>query len=258
MWPPAPRNPRPDQVSRDQAEGMAPTVTYIRFHPALRPWTAAVFVGLIGYCDFPLQWVVGSTLSPTRSYISELAVAGQPYHQVFRIGDLAAGMGLAILAGVLAIWRPSSRMRFGSAALAVGAATSIVDALSPMSCAPSVDPRCWAADHASVWTQLPQLHTISGVVGFTAVLIAMASYGAALGSRPDTRHLGLVALACAAIGSLLGGIEIVTALADTGWTGLFERIHVAVIGTFLLMLTYAVARTTNPATRRSVVSSFPR
>lgn len=236
---------------------MPPTVTYTRFRPEPRPWTVAVLVGLIGYCDFALQWVVGSTLSPTRSYISELAVAGQPYHQVFRIGDLAAGMGLAILAGVLVIWRPSSRMRLGSAALAVGAATSIVDALSPMSCAPSVDPRCWTADHASLWTQLSQLHTISGVVGFTAVLIAMASYGAALGSQPDTRRLGLVGLTCAAIGALLGGIEIATALTDSDWTGLFERIHVTVVSTFLLMLTFVVAQTTNPATRQSMAGSLP-
>lgn len=237
---------------------MAATVTYTRFRPALRPWTVAVLAGLLGYCDFPLQWVVGSPLSPTRSYISELAVAGQPYYQVFRIGDLVAGIGLAILAGVLVIWHPSSPMRLGSTALAVAAATSIVDALSPMSCAPSVDPRCWTADHASLWTQLSQLQTISGVVGFTAVLIAMASYGAALGSQPDTRRLGLVGLICAAIGAPLGGIEIATALTDIDWTGLFERIHVAIVGTFLLTLTFVVARTTSPATRRSVVSSLPR
>jgi hypothetical protein len=236
---------------------MASTVTYTRFRPKLRPWTAAVLVGLIGYCDFPLQWVVGSPLSPTRSYISELAVAGQPYYQVFRIGDLAAGIGLAILAGILVIWRPSSPTWLGSAALAVAAATSIVDALCPMSCAPSVDPRCWAADHGALSTQLSQLHTVSGVIGFTAVLFAMAAYGVALSSRPATRHLGSVGLTCAAIGAVLGGIEIGTALADADWTGLFERIHVAVIGTFLLMLTFAVARTTSPATR-SVVSSLPQ
>ena len=236
---------------------MASTVTYTRFRPALRPWTVAVLVGLIGYCDFPLQWIVGSPLSPTRSYISELAVAGQPYYQFFRVGDLVAGIGLAILAGVLVIWRPSSPMRLGSAALVVAAATSVVDALSPMSCAPSVDPRCWAADHAAVSTQLSQLHTISGVVGFTAILFAMAAYGVALGGQPGMRHLRLMGLTCAAIGAVLGGIEIVTALADTDWTGLFERIHVAIVGTFLVMLTFAIARTTSPASRRSTVSSLP-
>lgn len=216
-----------------------------------------MLVGLIGYCDFPLQWIVGSPLSPTRSYISELAVAGQPYYQFFRMGDLVAGIGLAVLAGVLVIWRPSSPMRLGSAALVVAAATSVVDALSPMSCAPSVDPRCWAADHAAVSTQLSQLHTISGVVGFTAILFAMAAYGVALGGQPGMRHLRLMGLTCAAIGAVLGGIEIVTALADTDWTGLFERIHVAIVGTFLVMLTFAIARTTSPASRRSTVSSLP-
>lgn len=236
---------------------MALLVTYTRFRLALRPWMVAVLVGLIGYCAFPLQWVIGSPLSPTRSYISELAVAGQPYYQIFRIGDLGAGMGLAVLAGVLAIWRPSSLMRIGSAALAVGAATSIVDALSPMRCAPSVDPQCWAADHASLPAQLSQLHTISGVVGFTAVVIAMAAYGAALGSQPRTRQLGWVGLIVAATGAALGCIEIVTALADTDWTGLFERIHVAVVSAYLLTLTLVVARTTNSTYGRSVLSSAP-
>lgn len=173
------------------------------------------------------------------------------------MGDLVAGIGLAVLAGVLVIWRPSSPMRLGSAALVVAAATSVVDALSPMSCAPSVDPRCWAADHAAVSTQLSQLHTISGVVGFTAILFAMAAYGVALGGQPGMRHLRLMGLTCAAIGAVLGGIEIVTALADTDWTGLFERIHVAIVGTFLVMLTFAIARTTSPASRRSTVSSLP-
>lgn len=106
-------------------------------------------------------------------------------------------------------------------------------------------------------TQLSQLHTVSGVVGFTAVLFAMAAYGIALSSRPATRHLGSAGLTCAAIGAILGGIEIGTALADTDWTGLFERIHVALVGTFLLTLTFVVARATSPATRRSVVSSLP-
>ncbi|MGX9672831.1 DUF998 domain-containing protein [Mycobacterium sp. HM-7] len=236
---------------------MASSVTYTRFRPAPRPWAVAVLIGLIGYCDYPLQWIIGSPLSPTRSYISELAVDGQPYYQIFRIGDLVAGIGLAILAGILVIWRPSAPMRLGSAALAVGAATSIVDALSPMSCAPSIDFQCRAADHASLSTQLSQLHTISGVVGFTAVLIAMAAYGAALGRQPGTHHLGLVGLTCAAIGAVLGGAEIVTALADTDSTGLFERLHVTVVSAFLLMLTLAVVHATKLAAQRSVANSLP-
>ena len=50
-----------------------------------------------------------------------------------------------------------------------------------------------------------QLHTISGVVGFTAILFAMAAYGVALGGQPGMRHLRLMGLTCAAIGAVLGG-----------------------------------------------------
>ncbi|WP_071286082.1 DUF998 domain-containing protein [Mycolicibacterium llatzerense] len=217
-----------------------------RSRAALQPWVFAVLVGLIGYCDFPLQWVLRSPLSPTRSYISELSVTGQPAYQVFRIGDLVAGVGLAVLAGVLVIWRPSSPMRYGSLALVVTASTSIIDGMAPMTCAPSIDAQCWAADHAPLSTQLLQLHTISGVIGFTAAVATVAAYGVALRGEPRTRVLGSIGLVLATIGAVLGCIEIATALTDTDWTGLFERIQVVVVSAYLATLTVVVARTTSP------------
>jgi len=35
-------------------------------------------VGVLAYCDFPVEWLVNSQLSPLRSYVSELAVAFEP------------------------------------------------------------------------------------------------------------------------------------------------------------------------------------
>ncbi len=207
-----------------------------------QPWLLIVLAGLIGYCVFPLQWVIGSPLSLTRSYISELSVAGQPAYQAFRIGDLVAGVGLTVLAGIVLLWRPSPPMRLGSAALIIAAATSIIDALSPMTCTPSTDIACWDGDHAAVLAQLSQLHTASGVIGFAAMVIAMAAFGTALRRQPETRHLGSTGLVVAAVGAVLGCVQIGTALAGSDWTGLFERIQVMTMTAYLSALTIVIAR----------------
>lgn len=217
-------------------------VSVTRFRSARQSWSLVVLAGLIGYCDFPLQWVIGSPLSLTRSYISELSVAGQPAYQAFRTGDLVAGFGLAVLAGTLTLWRPSPQMRLGSAALTAAAATSIVDALSPMTCTPSTDIRCWDGDHAALLTQLSQLHTVSGVIGFTAMVIAIAAYGSALRRQSETRHLGCTGLAVAAVGAVLGCVQIGMALAASDWTGLVERIQVLTMTAYLAVLAVVVAR----------------
>lgn len=229
-----------------------------RFRPASQLWVFVVFAGLVGYCNFPPPWVIGSPLSPTPSYFSELSVAGQPAYQAFRIGDVMAGSGLAVLAGIVLIRRPSPLTRVGSAALAVAATTSIVDAVSPMSCAPSIGVRCWDADHAPLPIQLTQLHTMSGVIGFTAIVMALAAYGIALPRQPDTHHLGSAGLAVAAAGAALGCIEIATALTGSDWTGLFERIHVFIVSVYLATLTISVARSVSPrgTDRRSSEVTF--
>jgi Protein of unknown function (DUF998) len=227
-------------------------VSTARFRPAPRPWLLAVLAGLVGYCDFPLQWVIGSPLRPTRSYISELSVAGQPAYEAFRVGDLVAGFGLAVLAAVLLLWRPSPPMRLGSAALTVAAATAIIDAMSPMTCTPSTDIRCGDGDHAAVLTQLSQLHTGSGVIGFAAMVIAMAAYGTALRRQSESRLLGAAGLAVAVVGAVLGGVQIGTALAGSDWTGLFERIQVLTMTAYLTVLTGVVARSAGRASRSAV------
>jgi hypothetical protein len=217
-------------------------VSTTRFQPAPEPWLLVVFAGLIGYCDFPLQWVIGSPLSPTRSYISELSVAGQPAYQAFRIGDVVAGVGLTVLAGILLLWRPSPPMRLGSAALTAAAVTSIIDALSPMTCTPSTDIGCWDGDHAAVLTQLSQLHTVSGVIGFAAMVIAIAASGTALRRQSETRDLGSTGLGVAAVSALLGGVQIGLALNGSDWTGLFERVQVLTMAGYLIVLTCVLAR----------------
>jgi len=210
--------------------------------PGLRLCAIAGLVGLVAYCDFPLQWVIGSQLSPLRAYISELSVAGQPASLAFRISDIAAGIGLAVLASVFATWRPTSGTRTGRAALTAAAVASIVDGASPMTCAPSIDQQCWTADHAGLSTQLTQLHTISGLFGFSAVLIAIVSYSVALMHRPSTRCFGAAGLTVATAAAALGGIEVGMILTAAGWTGLVERVQVCLISAWLASLAICVLR----------------
>lgn len=193
-------------------------------------------VGVGGYCAFPLQWVVGSTLSPLHAYISELSVAGQPGVLLFRAADGIAGVGLTALAAALAVWLPTGRIWAGSFALVVAGGASIVDAAVPMPCAPSIDQHCRSIDRAGLIGQLSQPHTVSGVVGFAAVLLAMAAFSSGLCHVRGEHRLGHWGWGATVYGIALGVIEIVMVLRDIRCVGLLERVQVGVIGTWLAVL----------------------
>jgi Protein of unknown function (DUF998) len=189
------------------------------------------FVGVLAYCDFPVQWLVNSHLSPLRSYVSELAVAGQPARSFFRFSDIAAGVGLIAVASVAHL----SAM--------VAGISSMADGLWPMPCAPSIDLSCRATEEAIHTAQVVQPHTASSLIGFSALLCAIGFYGAALIRNPGYRKLGASGLSAAAVAALLGGVDIAMCLtASTALVGLVERIQVTVIAAWLAVLILCVAR----------------
>lgn len=208
-------------------------------------------VAIAAYCSFPLQWAVGSTLSPLRAYISELSVRGQPGALGFQAADAIAGLGLIALAVALAVWRPTGRMLAGSSALAVAGGASIVDSAAPMICAPSIDKPCRLSDQTDMIGQLVQPHALSGVIGFTAVLLALALFSSVLSGSPSARLLGGWGWAATAAGVVLGLVEVGMALRHVGWVGLLERVQVSVISVWLAALTFrllAAGGGTGPST----------
>jgi hypothetical protein len=185
----------------------------------------------------------GDRITVERAYISELSVTGQPAHLLFRISDIAAGVGLTVLAAVFTRWPPTAATRTGGVALTTVAAASVVDGVSPMGCAPSIDLQCWRADHASLTAQLAQPHTVSGLIGFTACMIAITAYSAVLRHQPGLQRLAAAGFAAAGVAACLGGIEIAMALTAAPGVGLAERVQVVVISGWLAALSLRELRT---------------
>lgn len=126
------------------------------------------------YNDWVLGYFLNPHMSANRSTISELSATNQPYHSVFQMLDILAG--ILTLACVVYMWRFTAQISTGvkkrwlllGLYLFVGL-DSIVDASLPVSCAPSVDSTCnWFASHAVI----TQVHLIESNVAGTVIAMA--------------------------------------------------------------------------------------
>lgn len=105
-------------------------------------WLIAVigFVAALAYSTWPLGYYLNPKVGAT-GYASELAVFGQPYNWVFIIGDVIAGV--LILVVVLLLWhwlgkQLSAWHKWLLGLFALFAALTIIAAILPMSCTPSI------------------------------------------------------------------------------------------------------------------------
>ncbi|WP_181793825.1 DUF998 domain-containing protein [Streptomyces sp. WELS2] len=186
-------------------------------------------IGALAYSSFVLEAFLHTGLSPLRSYVSELSVAGRPYMFLFRAGDIIAGCGLLALAMALARRLPSIHPRAsGCVALAVTAAASIGDGLWPMPCAPSVDPVCRATDSTNLFQQLGQIHTLSSLAEFTGAILAMLLLSKVL-QHADHRRRARWSLTAGIATAALGALEIAMVLTGVRWVGLPERAQVLLV-----------------------------
>ena len=179
-------------------------------------------------------WLVAPLLDPQlhpwTSYASEYFVADRPAATLLRTTDGISGMLLIVMA-VLSysrartLWRglpgglgapetapPTRRrarqaMRVWCAALAVAGAATVVDAINPMTCAPSVSPECAAAEAAGTLPLQHLMHTASSAVAGTAFVVAMlASLVLSTAADRVTRiasWVGIVTIALSAVDALL-------------------------------------------------------
>lgn len=166
-------------------------------------------------------WIVAPLLDPQlhpwTSYASEYFVAERPAATLLRTADGIAGLLLVVIAvlsyaRVRTLWRglpgsPRPTVREGSAmpsdaslkatsrrgrtavrawaaSLAFAGLSTVVDAINPMTCAPSVSPVCEAAEKTGTLPAQHQLHTVSSaLVGVAFVLAMLASL--VLSARTD-------------------------------------------------------------------------
>lgn len=229
---------------------------------------------------WPLQFLVGSDLDPRESFISELFARDQPYSEFLRLVD-GVGGAAALAAAVLAALvlrgalgagrgargeRPGTRVRVDGmtvlavAGLGVFGAATLVDALSPMSCAPSISESCAAAEEAWLLPFTHYLHTVSSSVSvgglltsLVAAVLVWRARGAGgggsvdadrrLGGRPAAEHttqyrLFVLAVAALVLTTVWTVLEIVLpGAAAVGWA---QRVQITVSGIALALLPAAV------------------
>ena len=218
-----------------------------------RAIAAGILIALAGICysSWVLEFVLGSSLDPTRSFLSELDAAHRPYRNVYVAGDVTTAV-CAMLAALL-YWlpRPLTHSRWGlgaTVALAVFGAATIADALSPIECIPRVDPDC-PAEPSGILPQLHHIHALTSTIAVFAIFTAMV-LGVVAARRdkfwPILRSWGLwilviIALATAwmlAADNLHGDFRL----------GLAQRIQVGGMSIWLMLWGWAVShpRPTSP------------
>lgn len=150
------------------------------------------------YTTWLIAPLLDPQLHPWTSYASEYFVSGRPAATLLRTTDGLSGALLVVIsvlsyARLRIVWRGlrldddaapavgrvSTRrrervaMRTWCAALAVAGLPTVVDAINPMACAPSLDSACAAADSAGTLPMQHELHTASSALAGIAFIIAM-------------------------------------------------------------------------------------
>ncbi|MCZ4512484.1 DUF998 domain-containing protein [Streptomyces sp. ActVer] len=219
-----------------------------------RPTTAALLaLGALTYTAWALEAVLPTDLTPTHTYVSELAARNQPYGTLFRTTDLLAGV-LVFAAGLLASLRPPSPGRWtkaGWAGLVLFGTATAVDSRLPLSCAPTADPTCAAQERAGLLPVAHSAHSVSSTVALCGILVAMPALTLAArryAPRAPLARSGpaLVTLELAATAWTLTAIAALETGHDGWGLGVAQRLQVGVIAVWLTVLAVSLVRPTPP------------
>lgn len=165
---------------------------------------ATIAAGVV-YSAFLVTPLLGTELDPGRSYVSELAALDQPHGAAFRAVDAVVGI-VVVVAGVhVARSSGLAAVRWAGIALGLFGLATVLDVAAPMTCAPSADAACAAAE-ASRSTLAFGVHEVSSVLANGAAIAAVALLATARSrDRPPDRP------ASPAEGALLIGLLLVAA-----------------------------------------------
>lgn len=222
------------------------------------PGWRSVYVWLAVAAVCHLSWIPGTLLSrlPARtSYVSELMALDQPTSTLMRTADVVAGLAVAIAALLIHRRirptgrhrgpRPVLRLLIVSGLLAFGVAT-MVDAASPMACAPSESLHCAAAEarghlpfHHQFHTVSSSIATLGAVVGFGSLAAALRHPGGFVVSRLPVLYVATAAAYVLSTGWVL--LEIAHLGADVlGWS---QRLQVTLSSACLALVPLLRVRT---------------
>jgi Protein of unknown function (DUF998) len=203
----------------------------------VRARLALAALAAVANANFLLAPLVGARVDLATGVISELSVPGQPGAVWFRLGDGTAGLLCAVLA--LPPRREAApRARFRALCLAAFGLTTLVSALVPLSCAPSLGPCPPSAAGAEL------VHDGVSVVGTLAAVLG----GLELARRARGRVLRPLAV-LAALGSVgTGAYEVVTfLLGGNGGGGSAQRVQVLAVSLWVVL--EVVSRGREPGAR---------
>lgn len=125
-------------------------------------------------------WIIVDISSPLpkrTSYVSELYGVQHPHSGWLRAADVVAGLGF-VVAGILAIRRLRFRWSLPVvvwAGVVVFGLGTIADGFLPLSCPPTVDPACAAAETAGTVPFTHKAHLVSSGIATSALTTAVAA-----------------------------------------------------------------------------------
>lgn len=183
-------------------------------------WVLCAVVAGLANANFLLVGAVGARVDLAVGVISELSVPGQPGALWFRLGDGLTG----VLCTLLAL--PFRRERLRALALAAFGLGTLVSALVPLTCAPSLQ-TCSASSEVAelVHDGVSVVGTAGAVVG--VLLLARAARGTVL-------HVPAVLAAVANLGC--GAYEVVTFFqGGNGGGGDAQRVQVLAVSAWVVL-----------------------
>jgi hypothetical protein len=217
---------------------------------------ATVLAGVV-YSAFLVTPVLDTRLDPGRSFVSEFAALDQQHDLAFRAVD--AVVGLVVVAAAVHVVRsaPVRAVRWAGAALGLFGVATLLDAAAPMTCAPSADPVCAAAE-ASRSALAFGVHEVSSVAANGAAILAVLLLAVAR-SRGRTAHQPatplegamLVGLPLVAVPGLLVVGEETVGLGLDDVVGYVQRVQVLALSCVLVTIGIVVLRGSRWVRRRA-------
>jgi hypothetical protein len=208
------------------------------------------------YNDWILGYVLNPHMSANRSLISELSATTQPYHWVFQILDITAGV--VTLACARYIWHLTEHISTQKRWLLTGiflfiGLDSIVDASLPIACAPSVEAACSLLGTHSIVTQA---HLIESNVAGATIAIAPITWWL-LHKSGKHRHLSLASIWLIIIETAVGLTALIVRFTHHGNYGGIQRIYQGALGIWVGLIVYTAVtiHLESRATRKGKTSS---
>lgn len=197
-----------------------------------------------------LQLVLPVDADLRTSFISELSAPGQPFHELFRLADVVAGLALA--AGAALAWRLTRRAAGVWLPLVVLGLCAVFEAAVPLSTSYTFGADLPDPGTGAWWAKVSEPHGVSSFLETVAYLVVLLTCSLALRrDGADRRRLGLAAVGIVA--ALCGALDAVLTASlllsgDADYLGLVQRLGVTLTAVWLAVApTWLLVRAAGPA-----------